>query len=229
MSTGDARELARAIDISCVRAHHAPSDIVELAEHALEWGCINAHVLPNWLPVLLPLLEGSSTLPAAPIGFPSGGSTTDTKLGETEFVLEAGAREVDVVINVGRLIGGDVTYVASELRQIMALIPRSVIAKGIIETSLLTSDHIRLATRIVAEAGCAFVKTGTGWAGPVTVTAVSEIAAELTDSGADGVEIKAAGGIRTLSDIESLRAVGATRFGIGMGSALTILGQVSRA
>lgn len=229
MSIGDARELARALDISCVRAHHAPNDIAELAEHALEWGCINAHVLPNWLPVLVPLLEGSTTLPAAPIGFPSGGSTTETKLRETEFVLEAGAQEVDVVINIGRLIGGDADYVTSELSQIMSLIPRSVIAKGIIETSLLTAGDIRLATRIVAEAGCAFVKTGTGWAGPVTITAVSEIAAELANSGAAGVEIKAAGGIRTLSDIESLKALGVTRFGIGLGSAVTILGDVSRA
>jgi len=229
MSLERARELARAIDISCVRAHHGPSDIADLAQHALEWGCINAHVLPNWLPVLAPLLAGSSTLAAAPIGFPSGGSTTDTKCRETEYVLEAGAQEVDVVVNVGRLIGGDFDYVTVELRQIMSLIPPSVIAKGIIETGLLTPSLIRAASRIVAEAGCAFVKTGTGWAGPATVEAVSVIASGLSECGADHVAIKAAGGIRAVSDITKLSAAGASRFGIGLSSAVSILEEASQA
>jgi deoxyribose-phosphate aldolase len=229
MSLASAHDLARTIDISCVRAHHGPSDITELAGHALQWGCINAHVLPNWLPVLAPLLSGSTTLPAAPIGFPSGGSTTETKCRETEYVLEAGAQEVDVVLNIGRLIGGDVNYVTSELREIMALIPPSVITKGIIETSLLSPEHIQLATRMVADAGCGFVKTGTGWAGPVTVKAVVEIASALKYSGHDGVEIKAAGGIRTLSDISSLKDAGVTRFGIGLTSAVNILEETSQA
>lgn len=228
MSLEGARDLARSIDISCVRAQHGPSDITELAQHALEWGCINAHVLPNWLPVLAPLLEGSSTLPAAPIGFPSGGSTTETKCRETEYVLEAGAKEVDVVLNIGRLIGGDLEFVTSELRHIMSLIPASVIAKGIIETSLLTPDHIQIATRIVAEAGFAFVKTGTGWAGPVTVGAVSVIAEELARVDASHVEIKAAGGIRSVADIATLKALGVTRFGIGLSSAVSILEEVSK-
>jgi deoxyribose-phosphate aldolase len=228
MSLEGARELARSIDISCVRAQHGPSDIAELAQHALEWGCINAHVLPNWLPVLAPLLAGSSTLPAAPIGFPSGGSTTETKCRETEYVLQAGAKEVDVVLNIGRLIGDDLEYVTSELRHIMSLIPTSVITKGIIETSLLTPDHIRSATRIVAEVGFAFVKTGTGWAGPVTAGAVSVIAEELTNLGAPHVGIKAAGGIRSVADITTLSALGVTRFGIGLSSAVSILAEVSK-
>ena len=228
MSLVGARDLARFIDISCVRAQHGLSDIAELARHALEWGCINAHVLPNWLPTLAPLLAESSTLPAAPIGFPSGGSTTETKCRETEYVLEAGAKEVDVVLNIGRLIGGDLEYVTSELRHIMSLIPASVVTKGIIETSLLSKNHIRTATRIVAEAGFAFVKTGTGWAGPVNVEAVSVIAEELAKLGATEVEIKAAGGIRSVADITTLKTLGVTRFGIGLSSAVSILEEVSK-
>lgn len=227
MSRESATELARKIDISCVRASHGKSDIDELATNAIQWQCINAHVLPNWLPLLTSLLSRSNTLPAAPIGFPSGGSTTETKCRETEYVLVAGAQEVDVVLNIGRLIDGDVNYVSSELRHIMSLIPATVTTKGIIETSLLTSSQIGMATRLVAEAGCAFVKTGTGWAGPVTATAVSVIARELRNAGASQVEIKAAGGIRSLADIQALSAAGATRFGIGLGSALSILEEVS--
>lgn len=229
MTREAALKLARSIDISCVRAQHGRADVEQLAQDAVKWQCINAHVLPSWLPVLAPLLEGSNTLPAAPIGFPSGGSLTESKLRETEAVLLAGALEVDVVLNIGRLIDGDVTYVSSELRKIMSLIPSSIPAKGIIETSLLTVDQIRTATRLVAEAGFAFVKTGTGWAGPVTSEAVSVISQELEAAHATQVEIKAAGGIRTLADIDNLSALGATRFGIGVGSALAILEEAARA
>jgi len=227
VTSAEAAVLARRIDLSCVRAQHSAPDVRELAEQALKWGCINAHVLPSWLPLLVELVEGSETLPAAPIGFPSGGSTTETKRREAECVLEGGAREVDVVVNIGRLIDDDLQYVGSELRRVMAVIPSTVVVKGIIETSLLSESQIRRATGVVADAGFAFVKTGTGWAGPVTEEAVATIASELALIGADHVEIKAAGGIRTVSDIRSLTSAGATRFGIGLSSALAILDEVS--
>lgn len=229
MTLDQASQLARRIDISCVRAHHGRGDVEELAKQAREWGCINAHVLPHWLATLKELLDGSQTLPAGPIGFPSGGSTTASKCRETESVLEAGAREVDIVLNIARLIDGELDYVRGELRQIMAIIPPDLVVKAIIETSLLTVEQVKNATRIVADEGCAFVKTGTGWAGPVTTEVVREIARELEQIGASGVEIKAAGGIRTLSDTHALASAGATRFGIGLTSAVNILQEAKGA
>ena len=229
MSAEEAHSLARTLDISCVRAQHGRADVERLVNEAIRWQCINAHVLPNWLPLIAPLLSGSNTLPAAPIGFPSGGSLTDSKCREAEAVLEAGALEVDVVLNIGRLLDGHLSYVADELRRLMAIIPSSIPVKGIIEISLLTKDQIRSATRLVAEAGMAFVKTGTGWDGPVTAEAVSVIADELKHTGASHVDIKAAGGIRTLADIKTLSLAGATRFGIGIGAALSILQEAEHA
>lgn len=226
MTTEQAQVLARQIDLSCVRAQHGRSDVEELAAEAQSWGCINAHVLPNWLGTLASLLDGSTTLPAGPIGFPSGGSTTDLKCREAADVLDAGAREVDIVMNIGRLLDGDFTYVSQELRRLTALIPSDVIVKAIIESSLLDDNQIRSATRIVAEAGCGFVKTGTGWAGPVTKQTVQTIASELESLGAQHVEIKAAGGIRTFAHINELSSAGATRFGIGLQSGVNILREV---
>lgn len=228
MTTQDARHLARMIDVSCVRAQHGEAEITELATQALHWNCINAHVLPSWLPLLRELIDRSETLAAAPVGFPSGGATSDVKVLEAEQLVNHGVQEMDVVINIGRLIDGDMDYVRDELRQVFAVVPPSVPVKAIIEASLLSDSQIRSATRVVAESGAAYVKTGTGWAGPVTISAVETIAAELKACGAEHVEIKAAGGIRTPSDISQLRAVGATRFGIGLAAAVDILKAVEQ-
>ena len=228
MTVQAAVDLARRIDISCVRSQHGESDVRQLAAEATTWGCINAHVLPNWLPLLRELVAGSDTLVAAPVGFPSGGASTQTKVFEAEQLVEMGVQELDVVMNIGRFIEGDLGYVADELRSVMEVVPARIPVKVIIEVSLLTDAQIRTASRLVAESGAAFVKSGTGWLGPVTVAAVGTIAEALGECGAYQVQIKAAGGIRTPLDIAQLSAAGATRFGIGLMAAVSILEETQR-
>jgi len=228
MTAQAAAELARRIDISCVRAQHGEADVRQLAAEATRWHCINAHVLPNWLPLLRDLVSGSDTLAAAPVGFPSGGASTRTKVFEAEQLVEMGVEELDVVMNIGRFIDGDHGCVADELCRVMDVVPARIPVKVIIEVSLLTNEQIRSASRLVAESGAAFVKSGTGWSGPVTVVAVETIATALSDCGADQVQIKAAGGIRTPLDIAQLSAAGATRFGIGLMAAVSILEETQR-
>lgn len=229
MSHRAALELARYVDISCVRAQHDASDVRQLAAEAMRWHCINAHVLPSWLPLLRELIDGSDTLVAAPAGFPSGGATTEVKVFETERLVDAGVQELDVIINIGRLIDGDEKYVLDELQRIVSVVPSKIPVKVIIEVSALSESQIRIATRLVAESGASFVKSGTGWAGPVTVTAVKTIAKELKACNSEHVQIKAAGGIRTPLDIVQLQAAGATRFGIGLAAAVSILEAVDQA
>ncbi len=229
MTERAARELARRIDISCVRAQHGSAEVAQLASEAMRWHCINAHVLPSWLPMLRDLLDGSDTLAAAPVGFPSGGASTQTKLFEAQQLVDDGVQELDVVINIGRLIDGDEAYVLGELRAIVDVVPPTIPVKAIIEVSLLSPLQIRTATRLVAESGAAFVKSGTGWAGPVTVAAVETIAEELSTFNGAPVQIKAAGGIRTAEQIAELEAAGATRFGIGLAAAVDILTAVDQA
>lgn len=224
MSHTDARSLARTIDISCVRANHTEQDVRWLASEARSWGFINAHVLPHWVPLLRELLDGSSTLVGAPVGFPAGGNSTAVKLAEVESLLDAGVQEMDVVMNIGRFLSGDHAYVDGELRTIVDCVNSSVPVKVILETSLLDDAQTRLAAKLAADAGADFVKTGTGWAGPATVDAVRAIAASVPAS----VSIKAAGGIRTLADVAALRDAGATRFGLGAQAAAHLIGEVAQ-
>lgn len=228
MTGSAALELARRIDISCVRAQHRQDDIKDLAKHARIWSCINAHVLPAWVPLLRDLLGGSETLVGSPIGFPSGGTSIPIKVAEAHQLVNDGAEELDIVMNIGRFLDGDHRYVARELRDVLHVIPKEIVTKVIIETSLLNTPEIRKATQLVVESGAAFVKTGTGWAGPVSPQSVETIASELDALAAKNVQIKAAGGIRTPADIAALSAVGATRFGIGLTAAVSILEDVSK-
>ena len=101
-------KLAQMIDISAVQAFHTEDDIRSLANLALKSGFIAAHALPHFVPLLRSLIPvGSSTLVGGPIGFPSGGHTTMIKLAEARSLVEAGADELDMMINLGRLKSGD--------------------------------------------------------------------------------------------------------------------------
>ena len=205
------RELARMIDISAVQAFHTEADVREVAEAALAEGFIAVHALPHFTALLSQLLPADGgVLVGGPIGFPSGGSLTETKLAEARGLVRDGATEVDLMMNIGRLKSGDSAYVARELAAVIAAVA-PVPVKVIIEVSRLTDEEIRLAARLVAEAGAAFVKTGTGWTGlPTTLHHV----ALIREAAGPGIGIKASGGIRDLDTVARMVAAGVTRFGI---------------
>jgi deoxyribose-phosphate aldolase len=216
-------ELARTFDLSCVRTQHAESDVRALADQAMRWSCINAHVLPGWVPLLRSLLEGSDTLVGSPVGFPSGGVSMRTKLVETQVLLSDGVQELDIVMNIGRFQSGDLSYVRDELGTVIAEVPDTIPIKVIIETSVLTPDGIVSASRLAADAGAGFIKTGTGWLGAVTPEAVRLIRSSVPDD----VQVKASGGIRTLAQVRALADAGATRFGVGITSGLELLKEAA--
>jgi deoxyribose-phosphate aldolase len=218
-----AHALARTFDLSCVRTNHAESDIRHLAEEAMRWSCINAHVLPGWVPLLRSLLSGSDTLVGSPVGFPSGGVSTRTKLVETQVLLAEGVQELDIVMNIGRFQSGDLSYVRDELLAVIAEVPQTIPVKVIIETAVLSNDGIVAASRLVADTGAGFVKTGTGWLGPVTPEVVRLIRASVPDD----VQVKASGGIRTSAQLHELADAGATRFGVGISSGLELLKEAA--
>lgn len=221
MTDGAARDLARLIDISCVRADHTESDVRSLAADAVRWNFINAHVLPTWVPLLRTLLDGSTTLVGSPVGFPSGGASTPVKIREAAQLLEDGVQEMDVVMSIGRFLSDDIAYVEQDLTAIIREVSGAVPVKVILETSLLTDSQIRTAANVAAAAGADFIKTGTGWAGPATVEAVQAIA----DSIPSPVHIKASGGIRTLDQLHALQHAGASRFGVGARAAMDLIFQ----
>jgi deoxyribose-phosphate aldolase len=192
----------------------------------VENGFIAAHALPHFVPLLRSLVPaGGSTLVGGPVGFPSGGHTTMIKLAEARSLVEAGADEMDMMINLGRLKSDDLGYVRDEIKAVVEGIA-PVPLKVILEVSRLTDDEIRRGSEAVVEAGAAFVKTGTGWTGePTTLDHIRLINAVVQGS----CRIKASGGIRNLETINAMLSLGVTRFGINTDVALGLLKECASA
>ena len=216
-----AKEAAAMIDISAVRTHHSLKDIEECVKYAKEYGFINVHSLPSWTKTVAEMLKGvEGTYVGAPVGFPSGGHKTQTKILEAELLIEDGVEEMDIVMNVGRFKNGDYDYVLTELKQIIALASEPILTKVIIELNCLDDDEITKACDIVRESGADFLKTGTGWVpGDANIERIRKIKKYL---GKD-LKVKAAGGIRTRQEFDELVDMGVERFGINTKSAIEIV------
>jgi deoxyribose-phosphate aldolase len=151
------------------------------------------------------------------VGFPHGADRPEVKAKATEFAIDDGAREIDMVIDFGALKSGDAKAVAADIAAVVRAAER-VPVKAILETAALTDAEKRLACRIAVDAGVAFVKTSTGFhpAGGATVADVRLLRSLV---GPD-VGVKASGGIRTLADVEAMLAAGANRIGTSASAAI---------
>ncbi|WP_405110114.1 deoxyribose-phosphate aldolase [Micromonospora sp. NBC_01405] len=214
--------LARMIDISAVQAQHGRVDVEELAGHALAGDFVAAHVLPSWLPVLRPLLDGSNTNAGSPVGFPSGGTATPVKVTEARWLLDAGVQEMDVVMNVGLVRSGELAAATRDVAAVLEAVDGRVPVKVILEVGLLDESQLRDAARAAVDAGAASLKTGTGWQSRPTTPEHVRVIREI--AGADR-EIKASGGIRSLAQLHTLLDAGATRFGINTAYAVRLVAQ----
>lgn len=215
-------DLPRHIDVSCVQAQHSLEDITSLASFARSGGFVSAHVLPNWIPELRELLEGSSTLAGAPISFPSGGARTAIKVAEAEDLLAAGAQELDVVVGIGRLRSRDQAYVERELTEINEVVAGRVPLRAILEVGHLTDREICLGVDAALTAGVPWIKTGTGWSGVATTEHHIKVIADRVQGRAG---IKASGGIRDSATVERMIDLGVRRFGMNTTAAMAIIGS----
>jgi len=143
------------------------------------------------------------------IGFPNGNMTVNTKVFETKDAISDGADEIDMVINIGRLKGGDTDYVLKEIKQIKAACDDHIL-KVIIETCLLTEEEKITMCKIVTESGADYIKTSTGFS---TGGATFEDVKLMKENVGPNVKIKAAGGISSLEDAEKFMELGADRLG----------------
>lgn len=218
-------DLAAHIDISCVQAQHSRADIEELARRAIAGGFVSAHVLPGWLPDLRELLTGSAVLAGSPVGFPSGGATTATKIAEARELLDLGAQELDVVVAVGRLRSGDVAYVAEQLARVVEVVDGRVPLRAILEVGHLSDDEIRAGVDAAIAARVPWIKTGTGWSGRPTTVHHIEVIAERA---AGRAALKAAGGIRDLETVTAMARLGVTRFGMNADAATAAVAASER-
>jgi len=216
----DAASFPAVVDISAVQASHDEADVRRLAGAAVQHGFVSAHVLGHWVPLLRQLLEGSATRVGAPVGFPSGGTPSALKVAEAQQLLRSGAQDIDVMINVGRLLSGQDGYVRDELRAVSDAVAGAAGIKVIIEVAYLGPEQVRRACEAACSIAPSHVKTATGWAArPTSVEDVRLVRRCLPPE----IGVKAAGGIHDVGLVQSMLEAGATRFGIGAASALELL------
>ncbi len=200
-------QLEQYIDFTNLKPDATRADIEELCKIAKERGYANVCVNGAYVALCRQLLRGSGVGVACVVGFPLGASATEVKAFEAAKAVEDGADEIDMVMAVGALKGGDFDYVANDIAAVKHAC--GVTLKVIIEECLLTDEQIAEATKICVRSGADIVKTSTGFSkAGATLHAIEIIKANCASLG-----IKAAGGIR---DVETARAfieAGATRIG----------------
>lgn len=206
-------DIAKYIDHTNLRSGATVQDIERLCEEAREYGFFSVCVNPFFVPLCKRLLSGSDVKVCTVIGFPLGATTTATKVFETEETFKMGCDEFDMVINVGMLKSGNDEYVLDDIRQVVEAAKGRTV-KVIIETGLLTKDEIVRASRITSQAGAHFVKTCTGMTQGKALVEDVEL---MKKNVAEGVRIKASGGIRTYEDAIKLIEAGSDRIGTSSG------------
>jgi deoxyribose-phosphate aldolase len=208
-------DLAHYIDHTLLDPAATRADIDLLCAEAKQYGFAAVCLNPAWVRRAYENLAGSDVAVASVIGFPLGAATTEVKVLETRRALRDGAREIDMVINVGRLKSGMHEWVGDEIRKIAEVCHAAgAITKVIIETSLLTDEEKVVACRLAKEAGADMVKTSTGWgSGGATVADGAVMRATVGPE----MGVKASGGIRTAEDVHAMIAAGATRIGASAG------------
>lgn len=209
------REIAALIDHTLLKPQATPADIRRLCQEARKYGFAAACVNPYWVALAASELAGSPVLVAAVAGFPLGANTTAVKVAESEEAIRAGAREIDMVLNIGELCAGNLAAVQADIEAVVAAAhARGAIVKVILETCLLTDEQKIAACDLSKKAGVDFVKTSTGFStGGATVHDVALMRRVVGPN----MGVKASGGIRTLEDLEAMRAAGATRMGTSSG------------
>jgi deoxyribose-phosphate aldolase len=209
------RDLARYIDHTLLRPDATAADIDRLCDEAAEHGFAAVCVNPAWVRRAAERLRGTGVAVASVIGFPFGATPPDVKAFEARRAIRDGAREIDMVINIGALKSGQLDLVREDIARVSdACHEGGAVNKVIIETALLADEEKVVACRLAQQAKADMVKTSTGYAkGGATVFDV----ALMRETVGPRMGVKAAGGIRTAEDVEDMIAAGATRIGASAG------------
>jgi deoxyribose-phosphate aldolase len=210
------REIARFIDHTLLRPESSYAQIDKLCDEAREYGFASVCVNPCHVKRCANRLRGTAVKVCTVVGFPLGATTGETKALEARRAIRDGAREIDMVINIGALKSGDDATVADDIRRVVdACLDGSAICKVIIETALLTDEEKERACRAARKSRAHFVKTSTGFSGG---GATADDVALMT-SAVRGAKmgVKASGGIRSLDEARQMIRAGATRLGVSAG------------
>jgi len=211
----DDLDIAAMIDHTLLKPDATPDQIAQLCYEARKHGFASVCINPGHVKLCADLLRGSNVKVCSVIGFPLGATSPEAKVYETETALRDGATEIDMVINIGALKGGDYTWVARDIRGVVETAHNAgAIVKVIIETSLLTDEEKVTACLLAKQAGADYVKTSTGFAGGGAT--VEDVALMRRVVGPE-MGVKASGGVRTFEEARSMVEAGATRIGASAG------------
>jgi len=212
----DDRQLAKTIDHTLLRPDATRAQILQLCREAVEYGFASVCVNPCRVALAAEALKGADVTPCCVVGFPLGATDTAVKAAETAAAVAHGAREIDMVIDIGAAKDGDWDRVRDDIAGVRAACGGAKL-KVIIEACLLTDEEKVRACLAAKEAGADFVKTSTGFSkGGATV---EDVALMRRTVGPD-MGVKAAGGIHTRAEAEAMLEAGATRIGASAGIAI---------
>ncbi len=208
-------DLARYIDHTLLKPDATAADIDKLCAEAVQFHFASVCINPAWVARAAANLRGTGIPVASVIGFPFGATTAEIKAHEARVAVRAGAREIDMVINIGALKSGMHDVVRDDIGRVSDACHESgALNKVIIETALLTDREKVIVCQLAKQAKADFVKTSTGYAsGGATVFDV----ALMREAVGPKMGVKASGGIRTRNDVEEMIAAGATRIGASAG------------
>ncbi len=208
-------DLAGFIDHTLLRADATAAEIDRMCSEAKEYSFAAVCVNPTWIKRVAENLRGTPVVACSVVGFPLGAHTPVMKAAEARQAIRDGAREIDMVINIGALKSGDLDLVRRDIAGVAdACREAGAVCKVIIEAALLSDEEKVIAARLVKQAKANFVKTSTGF-GPGGAT-VYDVAL-IREAVGPEMGVKAAGGIRTRREAEELIAAGATRIGASAG------------
>lgn len=204
-------QIAKMIDHSLLHPSLNLEDLEQGCRLALDYDVASVCILPHYLERCSEILSGSTVVPSTTIGFPHGGHTTEVKVAEAQRALRDGGRELDMVVNISRVLSDDWDYVRADVGAVIEVTHaagRKV--KVIFENCYLQDEHKIRLCEICGELGADWVKTSTGYG---TGGATLEDLRLMRAHSPAHVQVKAAGGVRDLDTLLAMRAIGVTRIG----------------
>lgn len=215
--------IARLIDHTLLKPDATRAELVKLCQEAATHKFASVCINTMWVPLAFELLKGSGVMTICVVGFPLGAATSRAKAAETREAIQNGAAEIDMVVNLGLLKGGDHDAVYDDIRAVVEAAQGRPV-KVILETHLLTRDQKVAACALSRAAGAAFVKTSTGFSGGGATA--EDIALMRAVVGPD-MGVKASGGVRTADDARKMVAAGASRLGASASVAIVTGGKAT--
>jgi deoxyribose-phosphate aldolase len=207
--------VARAIDHTLLKPESTGDQVSRLCEEAVRYEFATAFVHPAFVALAASIVNGTAVKVGAPVGFPLGANLTTTKRAEAGDLLRLGARELDMVLNIGALKSRERGLVENDIRAVVEdAHDAGAFVKVILETSLLTVDEKILACELAVAAGADYVKTSTGFAGGGATT---DDVALMRGVVGNRAGVKASGGIRSAAELAAMLDAGANRIGTSAG------------